>query len=189
LSPVFRIQTRHLNAIFAHAEATYPNECCGVLVGFIERRDGELSKTLVDVLPMPNAWSAEASEAIAQFAPDVANPSATKARRYWIDPRDLFNVQREVRSRRQTAGNPPSLDIIGIYHSHPDHPAAPSECDRACAWAEYSYMIVSVSQGKAQNLLCWVLDDDHQFQPEGFIVAPAIAPITSSEEYLVPRLS
>jgi proteasome lid subunit RPN8/RPN11 len=59
-----------------------------------------------------------------------------------------------------------NLDIIGIYHSHPDHPAVPSEFDRAIAWSQYSYIIVSVQQGKACDLKSWSLDDDHQFQPE-----------------------
>jgi proteasome lid subunit RPN8/RPN11 len=73
----------------------------------------------------------------------------------------MFEVQKEVRSR--------NLDIIGIFHSHPDNPARPSEFDRAIAWQSYSYIIVSVQQGKACDLKSWILDDDHQFQPEEIV--------------------
>jgi proteasome lid subunit RPN8/RPN11 len=70
----------------------------------------------------------------------------------------MLKAQKQARDR--------NLDIIGIYHSHPDHPAVPSEFDRAIAWQQYSYIIVSVQQGKACDLKNWSLDDDHQFQPE-----------------------
>jgi proteasome lid subunit RPN8/RPN11 len=69
-----------------------------------------------------------------------------------------MSVQRDGRER--------NLDIIGIYHSHIDHPAVPSECDRRLAWSSYSYVIVSVVHGKASDLKSWCLDDQHQFQPE-----------------------
>jgi len=70
----------------------------------------------------------------------------------------MFKAQKDARDR--------NLDIIGIFHSHPDHPAVPSEFDRAIAWQQYSYIIVSVQQGKAWELKSWSLDDNHQFQPE-----------------------
>lgn len=74
----------------------------------------------------------------------------------------MLKVQKEARDRQ--------LDIIGIYHSHPDHPAIPSEFDRLCGWQAYSYIIVSVLQGKARDVLSWSLDDNHQFQPEEIVV-------------------
>jgi proteasome lid subunit RPN8/RPN11 len=61
--------------------------------------------------------------------------------RFELDPRDYMRIDREVRAR--------GLDIIGIYHSHPDHPAQPSATDLAAAWEGYSYVIVSVRKGEA----------------------------------------
>jgi proteasome lid subunit RPN8/RPN11 len=73
----------------------------------------------------------------------------------------MLQAQKDARDRH--------LDIVGIFHSHPDHPAVPSEFDRAIAWQRYSYIIVSVQQGQACDLKSWSLDDDQQFQPEAII--------------------
>lgn len=115
---------------------------------------GQLSddgKTLVEVWATENVWSTEAD-----CYPDGV--VRTRTRRYAIAPAVLLQAQREARDRH--------LDIIGIYHSHPDTCAIPSEVDRVCAWHQYSYIIVSVQNGKACDLLCWSLDDDNRFQPE-----------------------
>jgi len=69
-------------------------------------------------------------------------------------------AQREARNRQ--------LDIIG-YHSHPNTCAIPSEFDRVCAWHQYSYIIVSVQNGKACDLKSWSLDDRNCFQPEEIV--------------------
>jgi proteasome lid subunit RPN8/RPN11 len=70
----------------------------------------------------------------------------------------MLQTQKEARNR--------NLNIIGIYHSHPNYPAIPSEWDRIYAWTEYSYVILSVQKGQAGELQSWTLDDKHQFQPE-----------------------
>lgn len=141
-----------LQQISTHAERTYPEECCGLLLGRVEA-DGR--KRLSEVWETPNAWSAETAEAVAFRVP----PGAASTRdRYWIDPQDLLKAQRYARDHQ--------LNVIGIYHSHPDQAAVPSECDRLLAWARYAYVIVSVRQGKVQDLRCWSLDETHQFQPE-----------------------
>jgi proteasome lid subunit RPN8/RPN11 len=72
--------------------------------------------------------------------------------RYLIAPEDLRRVTLEL----QRAG----LEILGYYHSHPDHPAAPSAFDREHAWPWYSYLIVRVDAGDARELASWVLADD-----------------------------
>ena len=145
---VLKLHPPHLQTIRAHAESTYPDECCGIMLGQVS----DDSKTLVEVWATENAWSAEAD-----YYPDGV--VTTTRRRYAIAPAVLLQAQREARDRQ--------LDIIGIYHSHPDHPAIPSEFDRVYAWHQYSYIIVSVQNGKACDLLCWSLNDDNQFQPEG----------------------
>ena len=149
---VLKLLSEHLQSIRAHAESTYPDECCGIMLG----RMGDDGKTLVEVWATQNAWSAETAEAY-----EDSEVEATKRRRYAIAPQDMLKAQREGRDRH--------LDIIGVYHSHTDHPAVPSECDRAWAWQQYSYIIVSVQQGKACDLRSWSLDDADQFQAEEII--------------------
>ena len=63
------------------------------------------------------------------------------------------------------------LDVIGWYHSHPDHPARPSQYDRDHAWPWYSYIIVSVAEGNPHDMTSWRLNDDReQFSPEAIEV-------------------
>lgn len=90
-----------------------------------------------------------------------ASASLDATRRYWIDPKELLAAQKHGRDRQ--------LDIIGVYHSHPEHSAIPSECDRACAWPHYSYLIISVHQGQAQDYRSWSLDEQQHFQPEAIL--------------------
>jgi proteasome lid subunit RPN8/RPN11 len=75
-----------------------------------------------------------------------------------LAPEDMLRAMKYGRDR--------TLDIIGIYHSHTDCPAVPSECDRTLAWAQYSYIIVSVRQGCWEDLRSWSLDGEGNFQAE-----------------------
>ena len=154
---VLKLHPHHLQAIRTHAESTYPEECCGLLLGKL----AEDGKTVVEVMPTENSWNAEAVEAFQEIE-GSAKLGSDKRDRYAIAPQEMLTAQKLGRDRQ--------LDIIGIYHSHPDHPAIPSEFDRACAWSVYSYIIVSVQQGKACDLRNWSLDDAHQFQPEEMII-------------------
>jgi proteasome lid subunit RPN8/RPN11 len=154
---ILQLTPHHLQQIQTHAASTYPEECCGLLLGTLD----PTSKTVAEVRPIANSWTADHDS-----ANDV---HLTKTRRYWIAPETLLAAMRDGRDRH--------LDIIGIYHSHPDHPAEPSECDRQLAWPQYSYLIVAVDQGKATHTLNWSLDDHHQFQPESMVVGEAIAPV------------
>jgi proteasome lid subunit RPN8/RPN11 len=151
---MLKLNSHHLQTIQSHAESTYPEECCGLLLGRIQ---GD-TKTLIEVLPTENSWG---DEAVDNFQTIETSKKTSKRNRFSIAPRVMFEVQRDTRSR--------NLDIIGIFHSHPDNPAHPSEFDRAIAWATYSYIIVSVQQGKAWDLKSWILDDEHKFQPEEII--------------------
>jgi proteasome lid subunit RPN8/RPN11 len=106
--------------IRGHGEETYPHECCGVLLG---RMDGD--------------------ERIVTSVSRAGNTRTDSAHnRYNIDPKDLIRIQRAGRERGE--------DIIGFYHSHPDHPARWSSTDLAEAhWFGCSYVITSVEKGKA----------------------------------------
>ncbi|AFY33705.1 Mov34/MPN/PAD-1 family protein [Calothrix sp. PCC 7507] len=136
-----RLSQEHLQTIRTHAETTYPEECCGLILGHLASQ----GKTAVEVIATENAWSAEDS-------------LSSKKRRYAIAPQVMLQTQKAARDR--------SLNIVGIYHSHPDYSAAPSEFDCKYAWPEYSYIIVSVQNGKSDILQSWILDEQHQFQPE-----------------------
>ena len=120
-------------------------------------------KRLVELSPVENKWLSD------DAAPsEVESVKAlTKARRYTIDPRDMLLVQKQAREK--------GLNIIGVYHSHPDNAAIPSECDRAQAWSDYAYIIVSVNAGKAIDIRNWTLDVNRQFQSEAMNVSPSSA--------------
>lgn len=117
-------------AIREHAERTYPEECCGVLIG---RADGELLRI--------------------ELVREIANVHEDeRRRRFLLDPRQHLAAQKEARAR--------GLAVIGVYHSHPDHPATPSEHDRLHAWPNLRYLIVAVEHGAAGELTAWILADD-----------------------------
>jgi proteasome lid subunit RPN8/RPN11 len=108
-------------AIRQHGEETYPHECCGVLLGQMDQ-DG--IRTVTTIARAGNTRTDSAHN------------------RYNIDPKELIGIQREGRERGE--------DIIGFYHSHPDHPAQWSQTDLAEAhWFSCSYVITSVEKGKA----------------------------------------
>ena len=120
-----------------HGAAAYPNECCGMLLG----KEEQDCKQVVDLLPLPNARE------------------DSPRNRFLILPEDFVRSDQEARSR--------GLDIIGFYHSHPDHPARPSEYDREHAWPWYTYLILGVQDGVPGELTGWLLSEDRsQFFPE-----------------------
>src|SRR6516225_6181016 len=75
-------------------------------------------------------------------------------------PRNRFSVTAQDVLAAEKAAREQKLDVIGWYHSHPDHPARPSQYDRDHAWPWYSYIIVSVGQGAAGDMTSWRLNDD-----------------------------
>ncbi len=154
-------------AIAAHGEATYPEECCGALLGVIL----PLGDRLVhQVCPLENRWSpAIAQEMATQPGEDcLAWTTGDRRSRFWIDPQDLMTLQSYGRDR--------GWILLGIYHSHPDDPAHPSLRDRAWAWEGYSYPIVAIHQGHTQALTSWRWQetgpDQGDFYPEPIDPAP-----------------
>jgi len=146
-------QIQHLTA---HATRTYPEECCGLLLGKL-LPDRPL-KQVIKIWETLNAWNPEVGSELSTVIPQLGTG---KRDRFWIAPQDLFAAQRYAHDQQ--------LNIVGIYHSHPDHPAVPSESDRLLAWSGYSYLILSVQSGIVSDYRCWTLDQDHQFQPEEII--------------------
>ena len=145
----------HQSQICRAGEATYPDECCGVLLGLLRfGEDGGAIATVKEVHPVENAWKTNSN----QHFDRIPGAQETTGRRFTVDPRDLMRLQRDGRDR--------DFDIIGIYHSHPNYPAIPSDFDRTYAWAHYSYPIVAVHHGKAVDLRSWRLDESGHFQRE-----------------------
>jgi proteasome lid subunit RPN8/RPN11 len=148
-----RLANEQIEAIHGHAEGDYPAECCGILLG---RADGDL-KQVTEVAALANLRH---DPARAQELLPLDDPGReTERNRFLIDPKEQLRAEKDARAR--------GLDVIGYYHSHPDHPARPSVYDRDHAWPWYSYVIVAVEAGKARDTASWVLRDDRSaFEPE-----------------------
>lgn len=119
------ISPRHLHTLGGHASISYPEECCGVLIGrchsgatFVER-----------VLSVGN------------------EREDSRETRYLISPETVLAAHKEARAL--------GLEVVGYYHSHPDHPAEPSAFDRENAWPGVSYVIVSVAQRRVTGARSW----------------------------------
>lgn len=124
------IATALLDSIRNHGRLSYPNECCGLLFG----RADDGAKVVSSLRPVKN--SREDSQ----------------RNRYLISPNELLEAEKEARKL--------GVDIVGVYHSHPDHPARPSEFDRDHAFPWYSYIIVSIQNGESRDLTSWTLRED-----------------------------
>ncbi|MEO0409003.1 MAG: M67 family metallopeptidase [Cyanobacteria bacterium P01_A01_bin.135] len=155
---VLQSTPEQIEAIAHIGEQAYPEEGCGILLG---KSLNDQVRQLIEVRPVINVWSAD--DDLADLMPE-STTEHSKTNRYTIDPRDLLQAQRDARDQ--------NLDVIGIVHSHPDHPAIPSECDRAVAWSHYSYIIASIHQGTSKDVLCWRLDGARRFQPEALLISP-----------------
>ncbi len=126
--------------IHDHAKAAYPEECAGVLVGI----DTGGMKVVVDV------WRAENTH------------EEERSRRFLIEPLKIKEFEERAAER--------DMDVLGFYHSHPDHPAEPSEYDREHAWPGWSYVIASVSAENVEDMRSWVLKGDRSGYDEEPIV-------------------
>jgi proteasome lid subunit RPN8/RPN11 len=78
--------------------------------------------------------------------------------RYDMDPKDYMRGEALARQK--------GLEVLGIFHSHPDHPDKASETDRQAAWPGFSYIIMSIQKGRYISMRSWVLDDQSRFQEE-----------------------
>jgi proteasome lid subunit RPN8/RPN11 len=142
-----------VEAIRQHGARDYPNECCGILLG---RAEGD-QKQVWEAVPLRNLRTDPG--AAQELLPLESPEKETKRNRFLIDPREQMRVEKDARAR--------DLDVVGYYHSHPDHPARPSNYDRDHAWPWYSYVILSVTEGQPADLSSWVLAENRErFDPE-----------------------
>lgn len=125
-----------ISRISEDALKSYSNECCGFLLGM-----EEIEKRFVNVvLPVVNISMED------------------QRRRFLISPADYLYAEKFADERH--------LSLLGIYHSHPDHPPVPSETDRLAAQPYFSYVIVSILNAKVDLIRSWRLNDFEQFEEE-----------------------
>ncbi len=129
---ILRLRQIHQDQIRAHVEAGYPAEACGIFLG----REVDGVKIVERLWLADNRW---------------ADPTE-QTHRFLIPPEEVLAAEREAAA----AG----LEILGFFHSHPDHPARPSNFDREHAWPWYAYLIVSVENGRATDWRVWELSED-----------------------------
>ena len=120
-----RLQSAAVEALKAHGQSGYPHESCGVLLG-------RLSGASLEVLEAHACANANADRA---------------ADRYLIEPQDQLRIEKDARAR--------GLDVVGYYHSHPDHPSQASATDLAQSWEGVLYLILAVEKGQARRLQGW----------------------------------
>jgi proteasome lid subunit RPN8/RPN11 len=121
------------------ADSIFPDECCGFLFG-AEQRDG--TRTISAIRAVNNAKQGD------------------KKRRFEITGKDYMLAEKYAVEN--------DLQLLGIYHSHPNHPAIPSEHDRIAALPYFSYVIISVLDGHTDKIRSWKLNEDSQFEEEKF---------------------
>ncbi len=121
-----RIPRRVVSAMQTHGEETYPEECCGFLVG---SGGGESDPAVLEVERVVRAEN---------------RVEGDRERRFVIPPEELMRLERSL--------EPNSERVVGFYHSHPDHPARPSAFDQTHAWPWYTYVVLSVIRGRADGL-------------------------------------
>ena len=122
--------------MFEDAMTAFPDECCGFMYGMTEGDVRVISKAL----PINNA------------------ATENRKRRFVISPMDY------LKGERYAVEN--DLELLGIYHSHPNHPAIPSEHDRVAAQPFFSYVIISVNEDGVKSVRSWILNDENQFDEE-----------------------
>ena len=130
------------------AAAAYPHEGCGILLGTLAPADG-------------SGVTARVTEAV------EGRNLVTDRRhdRYELDPGDIVRADQRARARRE--------EIVGFYHTHPDHPARPSQFDTDRAWAGYVYVVIAVHQGQVVEATAWELDEAaRRFDPIPVVQEP-----------------
>lgn len=142
---MLRIPSTLIGDIKAHGERTFPNECCGIVFGTVSE-DGVKTATLLQAIDN-------------QFESDE------QYHRFLITDEQMLKAELFARKNK--------LEIVGIYHSHPDCASIASEYDRSHAVPFYSFLITSIMAGKAVDIHNWILEwndekNDNVFVAEDF---------------------
>lgn len=122
------------------ALGSFPDECCGFLLG---KEDGN-ERVIEEIIVVNNAQEGD------------------KRRRFEIAPSDYLKAEQQAEEKQ--------LSLLGVYHSHPDHPSIPSEEDREAAQPYFSYIILSVTENKLISIQSWLLNEEFQFEEEKLLI-------------------
>ncbi len=125
-----RLSEEVFRRMIFYSEKGYPYEICGALLG----KEEESIRSIQEIIPLTNSREEQ------------------KETRYLISPDSVFLAEKQAEEK--------GIELLGFYHSHPDHPAEPSTYDKEHAFPWYSYLILSVYQGKFQDITAWRLKDD-----------------------------
>jgi proteasome lid subunit RPN8/RPN11 len=153
---MIQVESSHLQQLSVHVAACYPEEGCGLLIGRIESD----RKVVEEVLPAQNVWTPDFL-GLSELDPQFSNQKRSRLIRFAIAPHLMLQVQKDLRDR--------NLDLIGIFHSHPNGLAIPSEFDRAIAWPDYSYLIIALDSQQINAINSWRLDENQNFKREAMI--------------------
>jgi proteasome lid subunit RPN8/RPN11 len=136
---MINVESQPVSEMRSHAVLIFPDECCGFLFG---SESGDGNRVILKIREVDNARSGD------------------KKRRFEINGKDYMQAEQFALEN--------DLLLLGIYHSHPDHPAIPSEHDRVAAQPYFSYVILSVMHGHIDDIRSWRLNEDAQFEEEKF---------------------
>ncbi len=152
---MIRIEAEAWKAMLEHARRCYPDECCGAMLG--RREDG--LKLVLRAVPLDNVFP------------------GPRSARYEVSPADLLRTERLARQE--------GLELLGIYHSHPDCPAYFSQTDleNSCPW--YSFVVLSICKGRFAGAGSWLPDEQQSCATQEEIVYPQLA--IEDEEPICPR--
>lgn len=136
---MLKIEAMPKEEMIVDGKNNFPDECCGFMFG---KEEGE-TRTITKSLPVLNSKEGD------------------KRRRFEISPMDYMNAERYADEN--------SLLLLGIYHSHPNHPSIPSEHDRVAAQVYFSYVIISIQEREFNTIQSWRLNESSQFEEEQII--------------------
>jgi len=137
---MLNIEQTPLNEMIKDAVRTFPDECCGFLLGKEENN----IRTIIKIQVVDNAKEGD------------------KRRRFIISAKDYLKAE--------LFADENNLQLIGVYHSHPNHPAIPSEHDRVAAQPYFSYIILSVMNNEFDHIRSWRLNEQQQFEEEKILI-------------------
>lgn len=133
-----------LDALKNDAFHSFPDECCGFMLG---KENGE-ERVIEEIIVVNNCKEGD------------------KRRRFEISPSDYLNAERYADENQ--------LQLLGVYHSHPNHPSIPSEHDRIAAQPYFSYTILSVRENELVSVQSWKLNEQFQFEEEKVLILKSI---------------
>jgi len=133
---VLEIKQRALDEIFKHGLESYPFECCGLMIGYL--KDGD--RVVIDVIRAENVHEGD------------------KRVRYRIDPMEYYKAEKQAEER--------GMQVVGIYHSHPNVAARPSQYDLENSFPNYTYLIISVSKDEIKEYRAWIREENTSFREE-----------------------